>query len=347
MVHDVSIYLGTKCNFNCSYCDRDYIKDNIGNQKMDPKNLGSIYRLLDEIDTTDLKMLSFHGGEPFVYVKQMDEILSKVDLDVVIFIQTNGSLISRNEKFLTKWKDRLRISISYDFSSQGINRTAFDIHAALELLKSLGISAQVQSVIPMDNSFVNSKTLSSILELSEKGLVDKVGLTLLRHIRGKDSFGMVLDSMTKSEMSDFFARYIIFIQTLVINNVNVFLDGIVDLSDITYRNYKKLSELIISPDGYLYPEYDFLDYKVESARVGEWLDKFEIYEYKDLEYRDDCKQCPNVGICGLKYLKHMYNVPSTPEDNCVLFYSLLKMTFLHIKKLQEAPLLQQIGLYGV
>ena len=39
---DVSIYLGDVCNFNCTYCDRDYIKDTIGGQKMSADDVPAI-----------------------------------------------------------------------------------------------------------------------------------------------------------------------------------------------------------------------------------------------------------------------------------------------------------------
>src|ERR1700675_4424111 len=123
---DISIYMGNACNFNCSYCDRDFIKNDIGSQQMEDEDIPQIIQFLKTMSTDGkfpVPMLSFHGGEPFVFIKHIDKILDAVEIefpgaDFPIFIQTNGSRIVNNEWFLEKWNSRLHISISYDFIYQ-------------------------------------------------------------------------------------------------------------------------------------------------------------------------------------------------------------------------------------
>ena len=48
-VNTISIYLGDTCNFNCQYCDRDYIKK-IGSQNVTKSNLDELKEFLTWVD---------------------------------------------------------------------------------------------------------------------------------------------------------------------------------------------------------------------------------------------------------------------------------------------------------
>ena len=76
----VSIYLGNTCNFDCNYCDRSYISNAIGNQAMNRSNIDHLENFFEQIyKESDLKLqqIAFHGGEPFLFVKRMDQIIER------------------------------------------------------------------------------------------------------------------------------------------------------------------------------------------------------------------------------------------------------------------------------
>lgn len=343
---DVSIYLGDVCNFNCTYCDRDYIKDEIGGQKMTTDDIPDIINFLlslaDGILPVD--MISFHGGEPFVYVKMMDEVLDAiVDVfgsDFMIFIQTNGSLILQNEWFIEKWKNQLMVSISYDFMYQDLNRTMFDIHGAISALTDRDIAVQMQYVMPINDPKVFSlKAVKSITDICHGHGDISVNLIPLRHIRGKDKFRVILDDM---DVKQTLAAMLQFIQMLYVMKVNVVVDGHGDEIDKHYFDNHK--QLVLSPDGYIYPEYDFLEYQMSETRVGRWKGDVEISRKLDEEHLllEQCKTCPSREMCGLKYLYKAFD--KEPQGACIDFYALLKIVILHAQKIkQKNTLLHWIG----
>ena len=238
---DISIYLGNTCNFECSYCDRDYIKNTIGGQKMtDVDEIMSFLKRVTSEDT-ELKMISFHGGEPFVYVKVMDEIMDRIvdELpdDYKFFIQTNGSLIAKHEEFIKKWNDSLIISISYDFKYQDVNRTDFDIIEATSILNDNNVAhIQYQYVMPINEPDVFSfSSMENIVEVCRRTNVPHVNLIPLRHIRGKDKFKVIVDEIN---LPQFFGSFLNFIQMLYIQQINVVIDGHSDNIDKDYFSKK-------------------------------------------------------------------------------------------------------------
>jgi len=291
-------------------------------------------------------MLSFHGGEPFVFVKLIDKIISWAEENKPFkhyYMQTNGSLILQNKEFITKWKDKLIISISYDFNKQEDNRTGFDIEEALEFLKSVGVPTKMQSVVPMDGSFFNSDTLYQILRWKERGLVYRLGFVPLKYIRSIKEYKILLDDMTEEYITDYFFRFIRFLQTLVLYNIEFHLDGVDDFTEDSFKDYSDPVELIVSPDGYLYSEFDFLDYRQEHLRFGKWRDGVEIYEDVPFKMMLECQACDAKNICGLKYARQEFDL-GFKTMNCKTFLNLQQMTFKHITKLKSRSLLEHVGI---
>lgn len=340
-LENLCVYLGSKCNFNCSYCDRDYIETSIGNQFMTTADLPAIYKFLDyyinELD--QLKILSFHGGEAFMYINVMNKIMEYVDSNGLIdnfnslFIQTNGSLIlnDKSKDFIRKWGSKLHISISYDMINQDHNRTHYDLEKVLKFLKENDVGIQVQIVIPMDNlKFFDYENIFEMIRLYRTYNISHYSLIVLRHIRGKDRFRVLVDEYSPDDIKTFFLHYMNMLYTFNIYNVHYVIDGNYDNNldnQKNYFNYHK--QLILSPDGYLYPEFDFLDYQLENYRVGQWRDKIDID--RNREFIAKCIDCDMNKLCGLKYLHTIFD--TKPEtDNCKVFYANLKLTALTAQK---------------
>ena len=341
-LQDISIYLGNKCNFDCEYCDRGYISTKIGDQQLHPEDIPKLLTFLDSQDAFNNppEMFSFHGGEPFVYVKLMDKFLDaiteKLESSTRFFIQTNGSLITQHRWFFEKWGKWLHISISYDFMFQDLNRTMFQIGPAVELMRELGVQdIQLQYVMPINNPKVFSVgAIKAITDVCFKYGVRKLDLIPLRHLRGKDKFKVILDEVNLPQFADAFMK---FIQVLYALGLDVIVDGHTTGFDKDYFGDHK--QMILSPDGLIYPEYDFLEYQWHQTTIGKWKDgDIELTRTKDEEHLllDHCKQCSSRDSCGLKYLFKGFDADPS-NSQCAKFYQLLDVIIKHAQKLKQKP----------
>lgn len=348
-LHDISIYLGNVCNFNCTYCDRDYIKDTIGGQHMTTDDIPDILQFLTYVDANRRppNMFSFHGGEPFAYVKIMDAIMSEIvntiPGDYHFFIQTNGSLMLNNRWFFEKWGRRLIISISYDFMYQDINRTQFGIVPAIEMLKECGVAdIQFQYVMPLHDPKVFSLLAAkAISDVCIKHGVRNINLIPLRHIRGKDKFRVIVDEINVPQCIDALIK---FIDILYVLGLDVIVDGhSIDIDKHYFDNHK---QLVLSPDGYIYPEYDFLEYKRIETTIGRWKQDISLVrtsKNEDTLLLNECVTCSQRAECGLKFLHKIFDKP--PSGECVQFYRLLTVAIKHAQKLrQKRSILEWVGI---
>jgi radical SAM protein with 4Fe4S-binding SPASM domain len=121
----------------------------------------------------------------------------------------------------------------------------------------------------------------------------------------------------------------------------MYIDGtygnIDQIDKFYYNNHNKI---ILSPDGFIYPEYDFLEYKREEFRIGQWSDGSldftpEYYRQQNERsiIRDGCYNCSSKNSCGLKYLYKMFD--EEPKGSCVLFYKMIDASVAYAYKLQQ------------
>ncbi|MCW6598676.1 radical SAM protein [Yersinia ruckeri] len=344
-LQDISIYLGNVCNFNCTYCDRRYVKS-LGNQKMQAFQIPHIIDFFKKLDELP-EMISFHGGEPFLYVDIMDGILDRlaeIDYKPRIFIQTNGSMLLKHRDFLDKWKDYLFVSISFDFAFQGLNRTEFPIVETIQTLNEFNIGVQLQYVMPLNNKQVFSlQAIDSILEVWKSCKVESLNLIPLRHIRGKDQFQVLVHDMNIQALIQELLK---FIQLLYVFGINIYIDGHSG-AEIDKNYFGDHKQLVLSPDGYIYPEYDFLEYRVEGSRLGSWLGIIDVQRSNSQQEQflipKSCLTCPQKDNCGLKFLHSLFDT-QPQHDKCSTFYQGLTIAIKHLAKLKAKPtLLHHLG----
>jgi radical SAM protein with 4Fe4S-binding SPASM domain len=346
----VAIYLGNTCNFNCVYCDREYIANSIGGQALGGPSIDHIENFFTQLykeSKLNIERVALHGGEPFLFVKRMDQILDRIkpfidQHNLEIVITTNGSLLLENREFLEKWKDRLKITISYDFIFQEQHRELFDVDSTGKMCMELGISILWQFVMPLTDKRVFSLDLvKDILDKVKYSSIRYINLIPLRHYRGETKFK---DFFNEIDIPQFFDAFLKFINTLYNYNINVVIDGAYSKIDKDYlgKHYK----MILSPDGYIYSEYDFCEYKREEFRVGQWYDSSvikidKLSGYQPLIYplaseeeliQEKCKSCSSRRNCGIKYLYKMFD--EQPRDKCVLFYKVIEATVEYTGKLK-------------
>ncbi|BAW19051.1 hypothetical protein [Ralstonia phage RP31] len=352
-IQDVSIYVGPACNFNCTYCDRAYV-NNVGvdSAECDPALVDFV---VDVVLHSERPMVSFHGGEPFVYIKTMEKIIEAVlervpdfkERGAIFFIQTNGSLITRQRAFFEKYKEVLYVSISYDFKYQGDNRTAYDIDSTLQLLNDLGIGTNLQYVIPTyDKNACDHAAYSEVMRLFSKFKLGQLNLILLRHIRQEDKFETVIADES-IDLKGFFLGFMRFVQLLYVSGINVHIDGHANKIDKNYYNNHK--QMVLAPNGLIVPEYQFIEYDDYDFAIGRWKPYVEISrdqmpEKAAKKIRKECQTCPMADICGLRYHYAMFDMdPPTPQ-RCKEFYSLNLIAIKHLYKLKEQPtLLHHLG----
>ena len=339
----ITIYLGDTCNFDCVYCDRSYIRDEIGSQNMLKRNFDDIVKFLGlaREHAKDLKAISFHGGEPLLYVKRIDELMDSIHPifgeDVEYYITTNGSLIEENEWFFQKWNN-IHITLSYDFNYQLINREAINLSGLADVLYRNNCYLMFQFVIPPDG--FHEDTLAEVIRSAKLARCDTINLIPLRHHRGKSKFKVLIDDV---DMKWYSVNMMRFIHSLYVQGINLNIDGNYDKIDKQYLNNH--GKLILSPDGYLYPEFDYLEYKRKEFRVGRWRGEQYLDRVKSEEnfIREDCQSCSLRDACGLKYLYHMFD--EVPKGQCVEFYKIINLMVEHLHKLKQKPtLMHWIGI---
>lgn len=343
----ISIYLGNTCNFDCTYCDREYISVDIGGQTIKTTYIKLLLDFFDKVSPQikNLETISVHGGEPFLFVSRMDKIFTLLYEDYIkgtdrrFAITTNGSLIAKNKEFIEKWGPYLKFTISYDFMFQEQNREIVDVVEMSRIIQDAGAIMQWQYVMPTDDPrCFNMDAVTDVVRTCQKTKCNTINLIPLRHRRGARKFEVLIDRIPLTEWFDNFLQ---FITILYAKKINLYVDGTYGpLSAIDKFYYDNHHKIILSPDGYMYPEYDFLEYKREEFRVGQWTDGSKSFQpsfYRQQDelnlIRDDCYNCSSKDSCGLKYLYKMFD--QVPEGNCVTFYQMIDMAVAYCYKLQQ------------
>jgi organic radical activating enzyme len=334
----LTIYLGNKCNFDCVYCDRGYIEDlggqALGNQSNDRLRLFFEWA---EQQENDIGRVSFHGGEPLLFIKRMKEIMiwlapiAKRN-NWLVSMTTNGSLVAENEEFFKQYKGILAATVSYDFMFQEQNRESFDVDEMARVLNENCEQWKWQWVLPInDKRAFSFNNISQFVNTCYRTKCTTVNIIPLRHLRGKDKFTVIIDDI---DLYQFFEAFLQFLQILYIKKINIFIDGNYQFIDKAY--FSDHSKLILGPDGFMYPEFEWLEYKVNAARTGQWDTTVPVVWKNvgdDDKIFDTCRSCSSRPSCGLKYLYKMFD--EQPKGNCKTFYEIIDFSIKHISKLKE------------
>jgi MoaA/NifB/PqqE/SkfB family radical SAM enzyme len=329
-------YLGNKCNFDCTYCDRGYI-EKLGGQSANNSTVEGMRDFTEWAakQKNEITQVSFHGGEPLLFIKRMDEMMSWLlpiaeNNNWKISITTNGSLIEKNKWFFEKYSNKLTATISYDFMFQEKNREQFDIYSMAKVLNDHTEYWKWQFVLPIDDPrSLSLDSIKSVVSTCYKTNCRIVNIIPLRHHRGKDKFEVLLDNIN---LEQYFGAFLDYIQILYIKKINVFIDG--NYYNIDKAYFGEHNKVILSPDGYIYPEFDFLEYKVENARIGSWRNK-QIWKPLGDESRihKKCESCEMKPSCGLKYLYKLFG--TYPSGKCQKFYEYTNMVIMHNSELKK------------
>lgn len=115
----IRILLGHACNYNCTYC----MQKDIGNPSERPQSIYTetfIANVKRNLNLERLHRVELWGGEPFLYWKDMVEIMTFFDSpDREFFISTNGSpFVQKHVDFFKSLQAKVLISLSHDAVGQ-------------------------------------------------------------------------------------------------------------------------------------------------------------------------------------------------------------------------------------
>ena len=115
----VRLLMGHACNYSCTYC----MQKDIGNPNERGRNMQLdqfIHQFKTFLNPERLKRIELWGGEPFLYWKDMIEIMNMTDAPHrEFFISTNGSpLRQKHVDFFASLQAQVLINISHDGPGQ-------------------------------------------------------------------------------------------------------------------------------------------------------------------------------------------------------------------------------------
>lgn len=126
----LTIKLGSQCNWNCSHCHNE------------PVNYPYNPRLIEWIKSSDIKRITFSGGEPLIYWNTIVKICRALGKNYKYRVITNGSLLDRSKiAFLSSWG--FSVIVSYDGEAGQRSNDPPTNWLMLEALKDISFSTVV------------------------------------------------------------------------------------------------------------------------------------------------------------------------------------------------------------
>lgn len=142
------------CNFRCTYCG-------IGGEATASANrtitVSQVNKIVELASQKGVRKYRITGGEPFTH-KNIGEILDIFNnLGAFTLVNTNGSLLTRNEEILRKLNNNIKFAVSLDTlvpeklpTISGVN-VHKDVIEGIRLLKELGLLMRLNMVVTKYN----------------------------------------------------------------------------------------------------------------------------------------------------------------------------------------------------
>ena len=155
-VNPLAITVGTGCNIRCRHC---LVDKNLGSKSVSRRE---IRRLCGEINKYSPKTIVLTGGEPTLYLPEIQEILSGIDSARApkVTLVTNAYFAesrSKAEKVLKAIRYLSGVAVSYDrFHAEFVEKR--NILTLLDACRELGLKVKIACAVetPMDLAFLNS-----------------------------------------------------------------------------------------------------------------------------------------------------------------------------------------------
>lgn len=141
----LNIYLGWMCNLHCRHCW--VCADDVEKKEKNRIDMVHILRGIEEAVSLGLKILKISGGEPFLYLEDMCEIISYANhYKLEVNIETNGTILKEEVlKLLNPEKSYINISLDghdeYSHNKMRGNNKAFqNTLNGIDLIQRRGLS---------------------------------------------------------------------------------------------------------------------------------------------------------------------------------------------------------------
>lgn len=178
----ISIEFSKKCNLKCLHCD-------LWKKKEDELSTKDIKEIIDALSNKfGTNKITFSGKEPFLREDLFEILEFCLKKDIIITLNTNGSLINENiKKKISKFKNNLMINISLDGTKKTHDKirnkkgTYQKVINSINILKDLNIKTSIISTILKSNineleplaQFAKDKKIPIIFQLYLQNLGQK------------------------------------------------------------------------------------------------------------------------------------------------------------------------------
>lgn len=196
----IRLLLGHACNYSCTYC----LQKDIGNPSERPKNImiNDLFKnVRNNLDLSNLQRVELWGGEPFLYWKDMIELMKFFDSENMSFgITTNGSALrSKHAEFFSTLKAHVSVTISHDAKMQSALRG----HDPLDTLSVVETLQQFNHLLNVNYGFLCSLTNTNfnLFEINDF-FRDKILSNNLKCNSLSFSLGRTYQTETKFEPSE-------------------------------------------------------------------------------------------------------------------------------------------------
>ena len=184
----IQLYPTIRCNQQCSFCFNDAGVPSTTSSANMPRDKAS--KLLDVMETHNIRELDIMGGEPFMLFWMPDFIREAIGRNCAVNISTNGSLTAQIKKLDGINSNLLTIGISLEGSSQTAHDRLTGSHnfsAAIESLQWLmksRLNPLVKTVVTTDTAV----DIQSIIDVIRRNGVRRYFLIHADHFSHDVSF---------------------------------------------------------------------------------------------------------------------------------------------------------------
>jgi hypothetical protein len=155
-VDPLAITVGTGCNIRCRHC---LVEPGLGSESISEEEIRSLVLEINKFSPGDIV---FTGGEPTLYLRQIQQILSGISIAVPpkVTLITNGYFSGSRaeaERVLNGIAHLYKVVVSYDrFHAEFVEKRKISI--LLDVCRDLGLQSKIVCAVetPMDLVFLNS-----------------------------------------------------------------------------------------------------------------------------------------------------------------------------------------------
>ena len=172
MIDKVFFDITQYCNGECKYCFTNSIK--LPQKYNEELTSEEIVDLLNNLYKVGIKKVSIGGGEPFL--KNLEEIIEKVNKEIKISITSNGTILS--DKFLEQFKHNknIKLTISLDsLSNQKSNliRRNINVDKVVENIKRICNDEETRQRLSIRTTIskINYEDIYEIIEFCEENKI--------------------------------------------------------------------------------------------------------------------------------------------------------------------------------